>query len=121
MVNFLDVTLDLNHQSHKPYQKPNSPLVYVHTQSNHPPSIIENIPKSVNRRLSELSSTEEIFNQSVGPYQKALEDSGYNFQLKYNPLKSQELEVKEKGKLFGLTPPILKMCPQILAKNFSIF
>ena len=33
VVHFLDVTLDLNNGSYKPYQKPNSPLVYVDSKS----------------------------------------------------------------------------------------
>ena len=43
-VNFLDVTLDLLKSSFAPYTKPNNTTVYVHAQSNHPPSIIKNTP-----------------------------------------------------------------------------
>ena len=42
-VNFLDVTLDPLKSSFAPYTKPNNTTVYVHAQSNHPPSIIKNI------------------------------------------------------------------------------
>ncbi|KAJ8037403.1 hypothetical protein HOLleu_18211 [Holothuria leucospilota] len=55
IVNFLDITLDLRTSTYKPYVKPNIPL-YVHKQSNHPPLIIKNIPESINRRLSNISS-----------------------------------------------------------------
>ena len=64
IVNFLDVTLDLRSNSYRPYLKPNNPILYVNSQSNHPPSILRNIPISVNKRLSELSSSEEIFKES---------------------------------------------------------
>ena len=40
---FLDVTLDLNTGKFKPYSKPSSTTLYVHSQSNHPPNIIRNI------------------------------------------------------------------------------
>ena len=43
-VNFLDVTLDLLKSSFAHYTKPNNTTVYAHAQSNHPPSIIKNIP-----------------------------------------------------------------------------
>ena len=38
--NFLDITLSLNDGSYCPYRKPNSQLLYINSQSNHPPSII---------------------------------------------------------------------------------
>ena len=46
VVNFLDVTLDLNTGKFRPYAKPLSTPLYVHSQSNHPPKILENIPGS---------------------------------------------------------------------------
>ena len=64
---------------HKYYILP----VYVHSQSNHPKSILENIPKSVNRRLSKISANEEIFNTAAPPFQEALQKSGYSFKLKF--------------------------------------
>ena len=84
IVSFLDVTLDLTTNSFKPYVKPNSPIMYVNSQSNHPPCILKNIPLSVNKRLSELSSSEEIFNDSVTKYKTALNKSGYSHKLKYS-------------------------------------
>ena len=45
VVNFLDVTLDLSRDIYSPYIKPNNPLLYVKKDSNHPPSIIKNIPE----------------------------------------------------------------------------
>ena len=73
VVNFLDVTLDLTTGRHKPYMKPNTTPLYVSSLSNHPPTIIKNIPLEVNRRLCKLSSTEEDFLAAVEPYQAALD------------------------------------------------
>ena len=64
IVNFLDITLDLTRNLFKPYMKPNNPLLYVHRESNHPPSILNNIPESINKRLSELSKNEIVFNEA---------------------------------------------------------
>ena len=47
VVNFLDVTLDLNTGIFKPFSKPSNTALYVHSKSNHPPSIIRNIPESI--------------------------------------------------------------------------
>ena len=64
--------------------KPNNTPLYVHKDSNHPPNIIKNIPESINKRLSTISSNETIFNQSVKPYQEALHKSGYSYKLHYD-------------------------------------
>ena len=52
VVDFLDVTLNLDTGLHSPYMKPNNTIQYVHTSSNHPRHIIDNIPKAVEKRLS---------------------------------------------------------------------
>ena len=83
-VDFLDVTLDLKLGTYKPFVKPNNTPLYINAKSNHPPSILKNIPLAVNKRLSEISSNEEIFNNAAPMYQKALKDSGHNFNLKFN-------------------------------------
>ena len=44
-VNFLDVTLDLKSWKYYPYTKEGNIPLYVHTKSNHPPTILKNIPK----------------------------------------------------------------------------
>ena len=41
-MNFLDVTLDLDTGSHKPFHKSNEDLKYVNKDSNHPPVVINN-------------------------------------------------------------------------------
>ena len=67
VVDFLDITLDLRTAIYKLYKKPNSNLTYIHKQSNHPPSIIKNLPKSINKRLSTNSKNAQIFNEAC-PY-----------------------------------------------------
>ena len=76
-VNFLDVTMNLATESYKPYHKPGETIKYVHVDSNHPPSIIRNIPLGVNRRLSDISSSQAIFEAAAPPYQEALNKAGY--------------------------------------------
>ena len=46
-VNFLDVTLDLEKNVYKPYRKPGDKPRYVHSQSNHPPQVLKNIPAGI--------------------------------------------------------------------------
>ena len=75
-VNFLDVTLNLANGKYLPYNKPGNIPLYVNKKSNHPPRIIENIPKSINKRLSEVSIDEDSFSKAAPLHQKALDDSG---------------------------------------------
>ena len=48
VVDFLDLTLNLDTGFHKPYRKPNDHLQYIHTSSNHPKNILDQLPKSIN-------------------------------------------------------------------------
>ena len=65
--------------------KPNDTPVYVNVESNHPKSILKNIPLSVNKRLNLISSSKEVFEEAVPPYQEALKKSGHSFELAYSP------------------------------------
>ena len=96
VVDFLDVTLDLNSDTYEPYCKPNNTILYVHAQSNHPNNILKNIPIGVQNRISELSKTEEIFDKQKYVYQEALNRAGYSFTLKY--IKPVRVDTDEKAK-----------------------
>ena len=86
IVDFLDVTFNLNDGTYKPYMKPNNRPLYVHKESNHPPGILKNIPLATNRRISSISSNEAIFNAVAPAYQEALRASGYDHKLKFEPI-----------------------------------
>ena len=64
---FLDISMDLINETHKPYLKPNKVLKYVAKTSNHPPAIIANLPSMIQKRISDLSSSLEIFEKCKGP------------------------------------------------------
>ena len=75
---------------------PNNKLSYVHQQSNHPSALLKNILLNINKRLTSISSSKEVFDESIASYQKALTESGYDHKLTYNP--PQEKAVKNKRK-----------------------
>ena len=52
---FLDVTFKLATEKYFPYRKPNNDPLYINAKSNHPPAIIKDLPKMINKRLSGLS------------------------------------------------------------------
>ena len=89
IVNYLDVTFNLNDSTYRPYQKPDNIIQYIHVESNHLPNIIMQIPKTIEKHLSQLSSSEEIFNESAPLYKDKLHQSGYQQKLKYNPANTE--------------------------------
>ena len=78
VVNFLDVTYILNDGSCRPYRKPNDKTHYIHIQSDHPPSITKQLPRSIEKCLSQLSSSKHIFYEATPYYEKHLASCGYN-------------------------------------------
>ena len=98
IVQFLDIELNLETNSYKTYLKPGDTPLYVNASSNHPPSILKNIPEGINRRLSNLSSDEKMFKSVAPVYQEALNKAGYKFQLKYKPQKAKNRPQKRQRK-----------------------
>ena len=77
IVNFLDVTFNLANGTYRPYKKGNESLLYINKSCNHLPEVIQQLPTSINERLSNNSSSEEIFSASKYEYETALRNSGY--------------------------------------------
>ena len=72
-------------------------LLYVHPQSKHPPTLLKNIPLNINKRLTNISSSKEVFDESNALYQQALkEKNGYDHKLIYNPLPEQATKSRRK-------------------------
>jgi len=119
IVNYLDVTFDLENSTYCPYLKENNQIKYIHKESNHPPAIIKQLPISIESRLSSLSSTEQIFNESVKPYQDALEASGYTHKLKYNKnIPQNNSRNQRKRKIIWFNPPFSKNVKTNIGKTF---
>ena len=58
--NYLDVTFNLNDGSYRPYRKPTDATHYIHIQSDHSPSITNQLPWSIEKPLSQLSSSKDM-------------------------------------------------------------
>ncbi len=78
VVNFLDITFDLKQSSFRPFRKPGDTPIYINVESNHPPAVIREVPKSISKRISNLSDSEKTFKNSIPMYEKALKDSGFS-------------------------------------------
>jgi len=119
VINYLDVTLDLNSGKHHPYMKPGNTPSYVHAKSNHPPNILKRIPESVNQRLSDISSDETAFNKAAPPYQAALDKSGYEHKLKFLPRDKRKKKSRaRKRNITWFNPPFDMHVKTNLGKEF---
>jgi hypothetical protein len=47
--------------------------------------VVANIPLGINRRLNSISANKEVFEAAAPEYQRALDRSGYEYQLSYKP------------------------------------
>ena len=97
----------------------NVPL-YVQKKSNHPPSILKNIPDSINKRLSEISSDRQCFDNAKTVYQEALNKSGYNYNLSYNEPRN-EIQHSRKDRprnILWYNPPFSKNVKTNVGKCF---
>ena len=109
-VNFLDVRFDLVNNTYQPYRKRNNEPVYFHKQSNHPHNILKEFPKSVKKRISDISSDENVFNNAKLRYEKALNNSGFTKTFSYikssdQNINNREAKKKRKRKIIWYNPP----------------
>ena len=105
-VNYLDVTLH-DDQSFRPFRKEDKTTLYVHHQSNHPKTVINNIPKMISNRISSLSSNKEIFDLAKPHYEQALTISGYSTcNFKYDKdAHNRKTKPPRKRKILWFNPP----------------
>ena len=127
VVNYLDVTFNLNDRIYNPYTKPNNKIKYIHKNLNHPPSVIQQISISIESRLSTLPFNKKIF-QEVPPYQKALQNSGYRHTRTYefpknnnNTTNINKIKPNRKQKIIWFNPPFKLKTKTNISKLFLIF
>ena len=120
IVNILDVTLSAINGSYKPYKKPNSNIADVKRASNHPSSILKNIPASIQKRLSCISSTEEEFEGAKEEYQAALKTAGYSKELMYEQRgrTGKPKNRKRQRKIIWYNPPFSKNVATNIGERF---
>ena len=121
IVNYLDVTLNLNNGFCKPYHKPDDIIQYINKESNHPPSIIEHLPASIEKRLSNNSSDEKIFKEAAIYYEDTLNKAGYINNLVYQTPSTSNQENKNKSRqrnVIWFNPPYSKSVATRIGQSF---
>ena len=91
-----------------PTEQPGDKPVYVSSLSNHPPGVLRNLPVGINKRLSRLSASKDIFDQTSPIYQAELDRNGYNYKLEYEPPeenRKQKRTRRKQKRIVWFNPP----------------
>ena len=119
ITNYLDITLNLNDGSYHPYRKSKEETNYIHVHSDNPSSIIKEIPRSIKKRFSILSSSKKIFQESAIYYEKYLKNSGYKTKLQYQqPKENNQNKKKRKRNIIWFNPPYSKSVKTNIGRIF---
>ena len=115
---FLDVTFDLESGKYAPYYKDNNTPLYINTKSNHPSSIIKELPNMIQRRLSDISSDASVFEEAKPMYDEALSKSGYSCQLQYQAERGQRSKKSRSLKVIWFNPPFNRNVRSNIGEKF---
>ena len=121
VTDFLDVSLNLSTGTFSPFRKPNDRPLYIHRHSNHPPTIIKNLPASISRRLTDISSSEEVFSNAKPLYDNALRESGFSDQTVYLEERKEGARAKRQRrsrKITWFNPPFSQNVATNIGRKF---
>ena len=125
IVNFFNITLDLNNGKFSPYRKPDYEPQYVNRQSNHSPSSkFPNLFTDVS--ISSLSSDQRAFDACKPFYEHALKQSNYNASLQFsdhnpttnNSNPSCSTKQKRQRNIIWYYPPFSKSVKSNVVRDF---
>ena len=116
VTDFLDATFSLPDGKYYPFRKPNNEPLYINARSNHPPPIIEELPKMVSKRIADLSCNEDEFAKAKAPYVAALTKSGYSSTFEYSEPTTRKRT--RNRKVLWFNPPFSKSVKTNVGKLF---
>ena len=124
--NYLDVTFSLSNATYQLFCKTNNEVTYIHKECNRLPSILRQIPLSIESCLSKNSSNKKIFKEFIQIDQEALKKSRYDHQLTYQKsINNRNEETKQrKRKIIWFNPrysritKVGKQFPKAINKHF---
>ena len=124
---FLDVLLDLETGTRRPYRKPGDKPRYVHQMSNHPPAVKKQMPIMVERRISDLSSTKELFEEEKEVYQEALNEAGYKHKLEFKQSSRKQNRNRQRRTIWfnppwneGVSTNLTQLFRRLIRKHFPV-
>ena len=121
-IDFLDVTFDLVKDIYKLYRKPSNKPLYINKHSNHPPNISKQLPKSIEKPISQTSSNIDVFNRSIKIYNDVLHEINFKETLQFvipAPKNNDENQKrKRKRNIIWFNPPYSKNVKTNIGKTF---
>ena len=119
-VDYLDITFDLNTGSYRPYRKSNNDTIYINTKSNHPPSILEQIPAAISKQISTNSSNKQIFQNAAPCYNNILKDYEYKEKIQFQQYKHQQTQPRRNHSrnIIWFNPPFSSNVETNVARKF---
>ena len=81
-------------------------------------SILKQMPKSIEKRISETSSNKDIFDESIKPYKDALKESGFSEALNYIAPTTNKKQKNRKQKIIWFNPPFSKSVKSNIGRIF---
>ena len=119
-VDYLNITFDLKSGSYRPYRKPNNDKRYINTKSNHPPSILKQIPAAISKRISTNSSNKQIFQNAAPYYNNILKDCGYKEEIQFQQYERQQTQPRgnRSRNIIWFNPPFTSNFETNVARKF---
>ena len=106
------MTFDLGDNVYKENNKP----VYIDKHSNHPPSILKQLPISIEKRISKTSN-KDIFDESI-KQQYALKESGFSETLNYIAPTTNKKQISTKQKIVWFNPSFSRSVKTNVGRTF---
>ena len=117
--NFLDVTFDLPSGRFFPFRKPNDRPLYINKASNHPPSILRNLPAAISKRVSSISSDQQAFQDAAPMYKDALAASGFPDEVHYvQPTQQTRTRRQRYRNVTWFNPPFSRSVQTNIGRKF---
>ena len=116
------MTFDLQNDGYKPYRKPDNLPVFIQSHLNHPPTILNGLPKNIAKRLIDLSSSENIFHDAIPVHKEPLRKSGFTSDLVNTPKQTNWNNNNEENKklLYSSILHFPRVFKALLVKQSSI-
>ena len=112
------MTFDLDKNVYKIFRKENNKPIYINKHSNHSPSILKQLPKSIEKRVSTTSSNKDNFDESIKPYKNALKESGFSETLNYIAPTTNKEQKNGKRKIIWFNPPFSRSVKNNIGRTF---
>ena len=116
IVNYLDVTL--NDGFYRPYKKSNEETNHMHVNSGHLSSILWQLPMSIEKQVSSLSSSKETFQETVPYYEPQTADTKKSWIIMIQGLQNYLQKRNNKETFYDLTHVLVRQSKQKLVSSF---